>query len=288
MQNSSESNSPSSLKPNSSSIDIASSSADSTPPIVLDYAGLKERGITSGYTRKFASLTEFWQVAEADFYKKATEYWKEKVTNDIDGMLGGFTHVHERDVKESSSFLKKVLKDVTPAREGEKPFLYCLECGSGNGRVTKNLLSQYFDYIDCEDVNEEFLIRAKEECAKIKETFAVGLQELHTVFKDTKKPKYHCVWIQWCSCFVTDQDFIKLMELFYDLLYDGGILCFKENIAADCFVVDEDDGSLTRSNDHYCYLFSKVESKFTLIENVKQKHWEKGLFALRMYCLKKK
>ncbi|EFC48859.1 predicted protein, partial [Naegleria gruberi] len=219
------------------------------------------------------------------FYQKSTDYWKEKVTNDMNGMLGGFTHVHDRDIKESSLLLSKVLEDVTPGREGEKSFMYCLECGSGNGRVTKNLLSKHFDYIDCEDVNEEFLIKAKEECNKIKETYACALHELSRVIPEECKGKYHCIWVQWCACFLTDRDFVKFLEYCYELLVDGGVLCFKENISGKGFVVDSDDGSITRSNNHYLFLFSQVQSKFEVIENTKQKNWEKGLFALRMYCL---
>ena len=40
-------------------------------------------------------------------------------------------------------------------------------------------------------MNEAFLIKAKEECNKIKEIYAVGLQELASVFSDKPKPKYH-------------------------------------------------------------------------------------------------
>jgi len=86
---------------------------------------------------------------------------------------------------------------------------------------------------------------------------------------------------------LTDRDFVSFLKSCYELLHEGGVICIKENISSDGFVIDEDDGSITRSNAHYTYLFSQLEPKFTLIQNVKQKDWEKGLFSVRMYCLKK-
>ena len=96
----------------------------------LDYVGLEdESGISSNFNNKYESLKEFWSESESTFYEKSADYWKEKVTNDMNGMLGGYTNVHERDIRESSALLSKVLVDVKPTKDGDQSHLYCFECG---------------------------------------------------------------------------------------------------------------------------------------------------------------
>ncbi|KAL9642835.1 hypothetical protein ABK040_009910 [Willaertia magna] len=250
----------------------------------IDYKGLtNESGITSDLKIEYSSIEIFWKNKEAmnKWYEMGTKYWKDNVTNDMNGMLGGFTNVHERDIKESSTLLNKVLQEL---KENNQK-LSCLECGAGNGRVTKYLLERYFDEIDIEDINDAFLQKAKLECDKVRNTYAIGLEQLDKHIKI--EPTYHCIWIQWCACFLKDLDFVNFLLFCYELLHDGGIICFKENISGKGFVIDSDDGSITRSDRHYRYLFKLLEPYFILKENVIQKDWEKGLFQVRMYCLKK-
>lgn len=48
-------------------------------------------------------------------YQKAQDYWS-AVTADVDGMLGGFAHVSNDDVKESTSFLNKLFQEQDVGR----------------------------------------------------------------------------------------------------------------------------------------------------------------------------
>ncbi len=57
-------------------------------------------------------LQQLWQQVEntegmdAGWYNKAVEYW-DKQEASYDGVLGGFGHVSEVDVRDSEQFLKK-------------------------------------------------------------------------------------------------------------------------------------------------------------------------------------
>ncbi|RCN42094.1 hypothetical protein ANCCAN_11964 [Ancylostoma caninum] len=48
-----------------------------------------------------------------DFYRKAEEYWS-NASRDIDGMLGGFAHLHTPDIRASKTFIKKLKAKVGP------------------------------------------------------------------------------------------------------------------------------------------------------------------------------
>uniref|UniRef100_A0A1I7X694 Alpha N-terminal protein methyltransferase 1 n=1 Tax=Heterorhabditis bacteriophora TaxID=37862 RepID=A0A1I7X694_HETBA len=91
-----------------------------------------------------------------DVYEKAEEYWSQ-ASKDVDGMLGGFAHLHKPDIMLSKSFLTSLRT---------RNFLlnndYALDCGAGIGRVTKHLLLPLFVKVDMEDVVEELILKSDE------------------------------------------------------------------------------------------------------------------------------
>ena len=75
---------------------------------------------------------------------------------------------------------------------------YCLELGCGIGRVTKSLLSRYFDHIDINDLLEEYcqqtraLFEENDEKDKIGEAFVGSIGDLQL----ENFPKYDVIWAQ--------------------------------------------------------------------------------------------
>ncbi|WRX26066.1 Alpha-N-methyltransferase NTM1 - like 1 [Theobroma cacao] len=107
--------------------------------------------------REFKNAQEMWreQIGEADegenhkktqWYSEGVAYW-EGVEASVDGVLGGFGQVNEADIKGSEVFLNTLLHERFDGG-GRNQHLVALDCGSGIGRITKNLLIRYF--------NEEF------------------------------------------------------------------------------------------------------------------------------------
>ena len=58
-------------------------------------------------------------------------------------MLGGFAKISHTDIEGSSKLLKLLLKEEEgPGRAR------ALDCGAGIGRITKHLLTKFFDSVD--------------------------------------------------------------------------------------------------------------------------------------------
>jgi protein N-terminal methyltransferase len=112
--------------------------------------------------------------------------------NTFETMLGGFTQVHDADIQESNQLLQALFKQYN----GKLGSSYCLELGCGIGRVTKNLLSRFFDRIDINDLLEEYCQQTRalfeDEEDKIDRAFACSIGELQL----DHFPKYDLIWAQ--------------------------------------------------------------------------------------------
>lgn len=90
-------------------------------------------------------------------------------------MLGGFASISYCDVQGSSHFLQQVFR--TKPSPGKT---YALDCGAGIGRVSKNLLINFFDKVDLVEQDERFCEEAKaalERTGNLGEVFNKGLQD---------------------------------------------------------------------------------------------------------------
>lgn len=88
---------------------------------------------------------------------------------------------------------------------------YALDCGAGIGRITKNLLSRFFDKVDLVDQDPNFVEEAKKLLVsnpKVGDFYCCGLQD----FVPENK-KYDLIWMQWVLSHVTDADLIKLLKI---------------------------------------------------------------------------
>ncbi len=114
-------------------------------------------------------------IDEKTWYEGGEEYWKiiaEKGKANMDGMLGGLTHVHDTDITESQNFMK-LLNLRTD---------YVLDVGSGIGRVAEHLLAPIYANVDLLDINAEFLQVARTNFSQLprnplRNVFCIGLQQ---------------------------------------------------------------------------------------------------------------
>ncbi|KAL6282793.1 hypothetical protein ACE6H2_013722 [Prunus campanulata] len=91
------------------------------------------------------------------------------------------------------------------------------ECGSGIGRVTKNLLVRYFNEVDLLEPVSHFLETARESLApenhmasdmhKATNFLCVPLQEF-----TPEAGRYDMIWVQWCIGHLTDDDFVSFYK----------------------------------------------------------------------------
>ncbi|KAH7545581.1 hypothetical protein FEM48_Zijuj01G0108600 [Ziziphus jujuba var. spinosa] len=91
------------------------------------------------------------------------------------------------------------------------------DCGSGIGRVTKNLLIRFFNEVDLLEPVSHFLETARESLApeklmasdmhKATNFFCVPLQEF-----TPDAGRYDVIWVQWCIGHLTDDDFVSFFK----------------------------------------------------------------------------
>lgn len=159
-------------------------------------------------------------------------------------------------------------------------------CNLGIGRVTKYVLSHFFDEIDLLEQNQDFLFSSKNYLgntySKIVNTFAQGIHQ----FEPLPNLEYDCIWGQWVFGYVSDQDLVLFLQKCAKILnQEHGFIVVKDNITkCEESVVDEEDGSATRTDDSFQRIFHQVDNlQLKLI--MKQKKLPKELFPVRMYVL---
>jgi protein N-terminal methyltransferase len=157
----------------------------------------------------------------------------------------------------------------------------------GIGRVTKHLLLKYFDFVDLLEQNNKFLLETKnylgeENYKRIGNLINTGLQS----FIPEPNIKYDCIWCQWVTGHLTDDDFVTYLKRCKTALKEpNGIIIIKDNTTSsdDC---DDDmkDSSVTRPNWLFLEIFKKAG--LTLLAQRKQYKMPKGLYPVKMFALK--
>ncbi|KAK0179876.1 hypothetical protein PV327_005587 [Microctonus hyperodae] len=213
-----------------------------------------------------------------EFYTRAVEYW-DNIPATVDGMLGGFGFISHIDINGSEHFLESLYKLKDPP--GDE---YALDCGSGIGRITKNLLVKHFKCVDLVEQNSKFLDAAKvflEDCSShIGKFYSSGLQDF---YPDAKK--YDVIWCQWVLGHLENDDLIDFFKNCTNALKDSGILIVKENVTSSNNVEkDTQDSSVTRPYDDLKAAFKSAN--LICIKERKQTHLPRGLYPVYMFALK--
>ncbi|XP_057417170.1 alpha N-terminal protein methyltransferase 1 [Lotus japonicus] len=274
------------------SITAASSSSSHSPlssfPSTRKLSCMDSAG-TDSDGRQYQTAGEMWSEQTGDPNKKTqwyhcgVSYW-EGVNATVDGVLGGYANVNEPDISCSEDFLKILLAERFPGDVRNQP-LVALDCGSGIGRVTKNLLIRYFNEVDLLEPVSHFLEAARE-------TSAPGYSDMHKAVNFYCVPlqdftpdtgRYDVIWVQWCIGHLTDDDFISFFNRAKVGLKPGGLFVLKENIARSGFVLDNEDRSVTRSDSYFKELFSRCG--LHVYKSKDQKGFPEELFAVKIYAL---
>ncbi|KAL8508276.1 hypothetical protein ACS0TY_018749 [Phlomoides rotata] len=245
--------------------------------------------------RQFGSAEEMWreEVGDSDPFKKSqwysqgVGYWQ-GVEATVDGVLGGYGHVNKPDIEGSEAFLNSVLAERFPDAASRGRRLVSLDCGSGIGRITKNLLIRYFNEVDLLEPVSHFLDTARRNLApenlmvtedyRAVNFFCVPLQEF-----TPEAGRYDIIWIQWCIGHLSDDDFVSFFNRAKGGLKPGGLFILKENIARSGFVLDKEDKSITRSDLYFKQLLTKCGLHIYKMKD--QRGFPDELFAVKMYAL---
>ncbi|KAJ4364330.1 hypothetical protein N0V95_000739 [Ascochyta clinopodiicola] len=234
-------------------------------------------------------------------------YW-ESVTSDNNGMLGGFPQTSRIDLQGSSNFLTKLRRvragQTTATKQALPPLDRVADCGAGIGRITKGLLLGVGRRVDIVEPVKKFtdelvkeLENTKEDAAgddagrgQVGEVINLGLQDWIP-----EAGAYNLIWNQWCVGHLTDAQLITYLERCKDGLVkpaDGeekteAWIVVKENLSTDIRhkdIYDEEDSSVTRSDEKFRKLFKDAGLKIVATEQ--QRGMPKELYPIRIYALR--
>ncbi|XP_044752166.1 N-terminal Xaa-Pro-Lys N-methyltransferase 1 [Coccinella septempunctata] len=228
-----------------------------------------------------SSEIEHMDCSQDDFYKNAQEYWAE-IPPTVDGMLGGFSSISEKDIKGSKLLLRQLFRLNKPP--GNK---YALDCGAGIGRVTKHLLIDLFENVDLVEQNSNFIAKAKayigtEGTGRLCNLYSTGLQS----FKPDPG-KYDVIWMQWVLGHLTDSDLVECFNNCKAALKPDGVIIVKENITSSGTIeMDKNDSSFTRPISLLKKLFD--EAGLNCFKQHKQHDFPKCLYPVYMFVLRPK
>ncbi|RDB21120.1 Alpha N-terminal protein methyltransferase 1 [Hypsizygus marmoreus] len=120
----------------------------------------------------------------------------------------------------------------------------------------------------------------------------VGFQPLRPA--DDIDMGFDVIWCQWCLGHLSDRDLISFFRRSHDALRDKGkgrsLIVVKENLCQDmddgsaCTLFDEQDSSLTRSDQAWKNIFR--QAGLSLVAEQVQEGLPEGLYVVKMYGLR--
>ncbi|KAF2032197.1 hypothetical protein EK21DRAFT_61324 [Setomelanomma holmii] len=233
------------------------------------------------------------------------EYWN-SVSLDVNGMLGGYPQTSRIDLQGSANFMTKLRRGKSAASKQPLPPLERVaDCGAGIGRITKGLLLGVAKQVDVVEPVKKFtdeLVQSlgngeyagdgesKDGKGQVGEVINLGLQDWIP-----EVGSYDVIWNQWCLGHLTDAQLIVYLRRCKDglaLAKEGeesskSWIVVKENLSTDIRqrdIYDEEDSSVTRSDDKFRGLFKDAGLKIVATEQ--QRGMPKELYPVRIYALK--
>jgi len=227
--------------------------------------------------------------SKTDWYEIRKKHWESKEAT-LKSVLGGWEETHLPDIKCSNELINGLI--LTNQLNPE----YALDCGAGIGRVTNNVLINFFNNIDMFEKNEKFVEKCKEmfkNIPKIKNIYLSSLEQFDF------KHKYDLIWIQWCLENLEDEDLIPFLKKCKDNLCENGKIIVKENYYFFDNSEDNNDKNLHYINYEYSkedfskqrldsfYINLFINMGFKIINHFINPNWPNKIMPLIVYVLEK-
>ncbi|XP_066481562.1 N-terminal Xaa-Pro-Lys N-methyltransferase 2 [Tiliqua scincoides] len=212
------------------------------------------------------------------FYARAKHFYRDVPASE-EGMMGDFIELSNTDIESSRKFLRNFIGE--PGKAGTD---FALDCGSGIGRVSKNVLLPLFKHVELVDMMDNFLVEAQHylqgQGKKVDMYYCCSLQE----FTPTPR-KYDVIWIQWVSGNLTDKDLLAFLIRCQNGLRENGIIVLKDNVAREGCVLDQLDSSVIRDLNILKSLIEK--SGLTILRLERQEDFPEQCVPVWMMALQK-
>ncbi|KAF2132397.1 hypothetical protein P153DRAFT_285042 [Dothidotthia symphoricarpi CBS 119687] len=236
---------------------------------------------------------------------QSLDYWN-SVSSDVTGMLGGYPQTSRIDLQGSSNFLAKLRRGKTPAsKQPPAPLERVADCGAGIGRITKGLLLGVSRRVDVVEPVKKFtdeLVQGlgsgewagdgenRDGKGQVGDVINLGLQDWIP-----EPGAYDLIWNQWCVGHLTDAQLVTYLERCKAGLLQPSTgeetrkswIVVKENLSTDIRhkdLYDEEDSSVTRSDETFRSLFK--EARLKIVATELQRGMPKELYPVRIYALR--
>lgn len=158
-----------------------------------------------------------------------------------------------------------------------------MDCGAGIGRVSKNLLINFFEKVDLVEQSKHFCQHA-EETLKCTGNLGIVINEGLQSFVPEPE-KYDIIWAQWVLGHLKDGHLVNFFQRCIKGLRKNGLLVIKENVTtSDKVEFDPKDFSVTRPLQSMKVLIK--EAGLRIVREQKQSNFPKGLYPVYMLALK--
>ncbi|KAL4791163.1 alpha-N-methyltransferase NTM1 [Aspergillus venezuelensis] len=206
------------------------------------------------------------------------------------GMLGTYPWYTRIDLRGSRSFLAKTRRLILGCST-EGKLARAVDCGAGVGRVTEGFLRHVCDVVDAVEPVEKFTdVLCASEMKKtgvVGDVYTLGLED----WVPAEDRKYDLIWIQFCVGHLNDAQLLEFLGRCWGALAETGMIVFKENMSTDPAgndMYDEEDSSVTRTNEKFRALFEEAGMRVIISEL--QLGFPKNfkLLPVRFYALRPK
>jgi protein N-terminal methyltransferase len=213
-------------------------------------------------------------IDKKSWYKGAKKRW-ELAEASVRGVLDGHDYIHDIDTENSCWLLDNLIK------KGHIKNGSVLDCAAGVGRVSKAVLTKFFDNVDILEQDEKFV-------AKCHENFANN-PKIRNIYQDSMqnfsfKEKYDVIWIQWCLEDLEDQGLIKFLTNCKNALNENGLIVIKDNVAEDHQGAWEREFSKIRSDALYKEVFAQCG--LGVLMHYPQPNWPDNLMRISIFVLR--
>jgi protein N-terminal methyltransferase len=226
-----------------------------------------------------ADRLTFLDVDAVEWYRVSNRYWQKQEAT-ANGMLGGYGHISDIDIKASYHFLLPFLEGQRVRKVSTRR---AVDMGAGIGRIAKNLLCKLFDKVDIVEPNATFFETARQElrdCTSVDQYISVPLQK----WTPDPNTRYDVIWVQWVLLYLTDSDLIAFLRRCQQALSHNGIIVIKENCTLQGgFIVDKNDASITRSLQHLRLILQA--SGLKILKEELQPNFPRELLPVKMFAV---
>uniref|UniRef100_A0A7S3CSS5 Alpha N-terminal protein methyltransferase 1 n=1 Tax=Strombidium rassoulzadegani TaxID=1082188 RepID=A0A7S3CSS5_9SPIT len=158
------------------------------------------------------------------------------------------------------------------------------DVGSGIGRISKDLLFDYFEEVDLLDQSPVQIEEARRNVPNGSRFYTGGFQD----FEFEEGRAYDVIWLQWFLMYLKDDDLVEMLRRCGD---KAEYLVVKENTfdlitSLEDQKVDHDDNSVVRTIEEFKQCFERADLE--ILAEEMQPDWPKELFPVAMFLLKKR